>query len=214
MIDNSFQPKTDGQRKYIHSIINNTITFATGPAGTGKTIIAVKLAVDALKSGEVNKLILCRPAVAAGEKLGFLPGDMAAKVDPYLRPIYDYLEEFLGEDYRTYVTRKYIEVAPIAFMRGRTLKKAFILMDEAQNSTVEQMKMFLTRLGDGSRMVINGDMTQNDLKEDQRSGLEHASGILRGISGLGWVDLKSCDVVRHPMVTKIVEAYDERDKPR
>lgn len=206
---NKFGPKTEGQRHYIESIIKNTLTFATGPAGCGKTLVAVKLAVDALLSGEVNKLILCRPAVAAGEKLGFLPGDLAAKVDPYLRPIYDYLEEFLGSDYQKYASRQFIEVSPIAFMRGRTLKKAFVLMDEAQNATVEQMKMFLTRLGDGSKMVINGDITQNDLPDDKMSGLINAKNILQGIDDIGWIELTSCDVVRHPLVNKIVEAYEE-----
>ena len=204
---NKLEPKTRGQREYLRSIDVNTITFATGPAGTGKTVCSVYKAVEGLLSGEFRKLVLCRPAVAAGEKLGYLPGDLKAKVDPYLTPIYDYLEKFLADKYHTYANRDYIEVCPIAFLRGRSLEKCFVLMDEAQNCTIEQMKMFLTRLGDGSKMVINGDITQNDLPEGKTSGLEDAQEILSDINDIGWVHLTEVDIVRHPLVAKIVEAY-------
>lgn len=208
MLNKKIEPKTQGQRDYVESIYNNTITFATGPAGCGKTILAVRAAAEHLIKGKVKKLILCRPAVAAGEKLGFLPGDLQQKVDPYLRPIYDYLEMFFGQNYQKYANRNYIEVTPIAFMRGRSLSNCFILMDEAQNATIEQMKMFLTRIDDGSKMIINGDITQNDLPNGEKSGLSHASEILRNINDIGWVDLKPIDIQRHPLVTKIVEKYE------
>lgn len=175
---------------------------------THNTILAVRAAAEHLIKGKVKKLILCRPAVAAGEKLGFLPGDLQQKVDPYLRPIYDYLEMFFGQNYQKYANRNYIEVTPIAFMRGRSLSNCFILMDEAQNATIEQMKMFLTRIDDGSKMIINGDITQNDLPSGEKSGLSHASEILRNINDIGWVDLKPIDIQRHPLVTKIVEKYE------
>ncbi len=205
--------KTVGQKKYVDAIKKNTIVFGVGPAGTGKTYLAVAMAVSAFKSKEVDKIILTRPAVEAGEKLGFLPGDLQTKVDPYLRPLYDALQEMLGLDnYSKLIERGVIEVAPLAYMRGRTLQNAFIILDEAQNTTKEQMKMFLTRLGDGSKMVITGDLTQIDLPEGKKSGLKHAVDILKNIEGLDSVFLTAKDVVRHPLVTEIVKAYSLSEK--
>ena len=206
--------KTVGQKKYVDAIKNNTVVFGVGPAGTGKTYLAVCLAVSAFKGKQVEKIILTRPAVEAGEKLGFLPGDLQTKVDPYLRPLYDALQEMFGlENYLKYMEKGVIEVAPLAYMRGRTLSNAFIILDEAQNTTCEQMKMFLTRMGDGSKMVITGDVTQIDLPEGKRSGLKHAVSVLKNIEGVETVTLTAKDVVRHPLVMAIVHAY-ERDAAR
>ena len=202
--------KTVGQKKYADAIKRNTVVFGVGPAGTGKTYLAVCLAVSAYKGKEVEKIILTRPAVEAGEKLGFLPGDLQTKVDPYLRPLYDALQEMFGmETYLKLMEKGVIEVAPLAYMRGRTLSNAFVILDEAQNTTVEQMKMFLTRLGDGSKMVVNGDVTQIDLPEGKRSGLKHAVSILKNIEGIETVTLTAKDVVRNPLVMSIVRAYDQ-----
>ncbi len=185
------------------------MVFGIGPAGTGKTYLAVCLAVQAYKQKQVDKIILTRPAVEAGEKLGFLPGDLQTKVDPYLRPLYDALQEMLGlETYTKLMERGSIEIAPLAYMRGRTLSNAFIILDEAQNSTREQMKMFLTRLGDGSKMVITGDVTQIDLPDGKKSGLEHAAHVLKEVEGIGIVHLSDKDVVRNPLVMSIVRAYE------
>ena len=206
--------KTVGQQKYVSAIRANTITFGTGPAGTGKTYLAVTLAVAAYKAKEVEKIILTRPAVEAGEKLGFLPGDLQTKVDPYLRPLYDALQELFGlETYAKLMEKGVIEVAPLAYMRGRTLTSAFVILDEAQNATREQMKMFLTRLGEGSRMVVTGDLTQTDLPEGKTSGLKHAVNVLKGVEDIAVVELTERDVVRHPLVMRIVRAY-ERDEQR
>ena len=206
--------KTVGQNKYVDAIKNNTVVFGGGPAGTGKTYLAVCLAVSAFKGKQVEKIILTRPAVEAGEKLGFLPGDLQTKVDPYLRPLYDALQEMFGlENYLKYMEKGVIEVAPLAYLRGRTLSNAFIILDEAQNTTCEQMKMFLTRMGDGSKMVITGDVTQIDLPEGKRSGLKHAVSVLKNIEGIETVTLTAKDVVRHPLVMQIVRAY-ERDATR
>ena len=202
--------KTVGQRKYVEEINKNQIVFGIGPAGTGKTYLAVCLAVQAYKQKQVDKIILTRPAVEAGEKLGFLPGDLQTKVDPYLRPLYDALQEMLGlETYAKLMERGSIEIAPLAYMRGRTLSNAFIILDEAQNSTREQMKMFLTRLGDGSKMVITGDVTQIDLPDGKKSGLEHAAYVLREVEGISIVRLTDKDVVRNPLVMSIVRAYEQ-----
>ena len=201
--------RSGGQEKYIESILRNELVFCIGPAGTGKTYLAVRLAVDGLRAGEYQKLILCRPAVEAGEKLGFLPGDFQAKINPYLRPLYDALNDVLGmEQVKRYIEREIIEIIPLAYMRGRTLNNSFIILDEGQNTTVSQMKMFLTRLGMGSKVIANGDVTQFDLPEDQLSGLVHAGSIFRDIPGIGWVELEKMDIVRHPLVKKIVEAYE------
>ena len=206
--------KTVGQKLYVDAIKNNTVVFGVGPAGTGKTYLAVCLAVQAMKQKQVDKIILTRPAVEAGEKLGFLPGDLQTKVDPYLRPLYDALQEMLGlETYTKLMERGSIEIAPLAYMRGRTLSNAFIILDEAQNTTVEQMKMFLTRMGDGSKVVVTGDVTQIDLPEGKRSGLKHAVSVLKNIEGIETVTLTAKDVVRHPLVMQIVRAY-ERDASR
>lgn len=203
--------KTVGQKAYVEAIKKNSVVFGIGPAGTGKTYLAVCLAVQAMKQKQVEKIILTRPAVEAGEKLGFLPGDLQTKVDPYLRPLYDALQEMLGvENYVKHMERGSIEIAPLAYMRGRTLSNAFIILDEAQNATKEQMKMFLTRLGDGSKMVITGDATQTDLPEGKHSGLVHASRLLRGVEGIAVINLTDKDVVRNPLVMRIVRAY-ERD---
>ncbi len=205
--------KTVGQKRYIDSIKLNPVTFGIGPAGTGKTYLAVCVAVQAMKSRLADKIILTRPAVEAGEKLGFLPGDLQNKVDPYLRPLYDALQEMLGlETYTKLMERGSIEIAPLAYMRGRTLSNAFIILDEAQNTTREQMKMFLTRLGDGSKMVITGDRTQIDLPSGKSSGLEHAAEVLKEVDGVGIIHLTDKDVVRNPMVMKIVRAYDKADR--
>lgn len=207
--------KTVGQRKYVDCINRDNIVFGIGPAGTGKTYLAVCLAVQAFKQKQVDKIILTRPAVEAGEKLGFLPGDLQTKVDPYLRPLYDALQEMLGlETYAKLMERGVIEIAPLAYMRGRTLSNAFIILDEAQNATKEQMKMFLTRLGDGSKMVVTGDATQIDLPEGKRSGLEHAARVLKDVDGISVVYLTDKDVVRNPLVMSIVRAYEADDTGR
>lgn len=207
------QPKTLGQKEYINLIKNNDITFGVGPAGTGKTYLAVAMAVKAFKRDEVSRIILTRPAVEAGENLGFLPGDLKDKVDPYLRPLYDALFDMLGADkFNKYLERGLIEVAPLAFMRGRTLDNAFIILDEAQNTTREQMKMFLTRLGFGSKAVVTGDLTQTDLPDNKRSGLLHARDVLKGVEGIGSITLTERDVVRHALVQRIIVSYDKYDK--
>lgn len=205
--------KTIGQREYVKAIRNKTIVFGVGPAGTGKTYLAVALAVSAFKAGEVEKIILTRPAIEAGEKFGFLPGDLQTKVDPYLRPLYDALQEMFGIDsYTKLIERGIIEIAPLAYMRGRTLSSSFIILDEAQNTTGEQMKMFLTRLGENSKMVITGDDTQVDLPYGKTSGLSSATKILSGIDEIGIIRLTEKDVVRHELVQKIVIAYEKAAK--
>ncbi|MGZ3499237.1 MAG: PhoH family protein [Vulcanimicrobiaceae bacterium] len=202
------RPKTSGQRAFVHSIEANTLTFGIGPAGTGKTFLAVVMAVRALRAREVARVILSRPAVEAGEKLGFLPGDLKEKVDPYLRPLYDALGECLDDNIVTkYIERGTIEVAPLAYMRGRTLSDAFVILDEAQNATREQLKMFLTRLGANSKMVVNGDITQIDLPLGAASGLPEARRRFSGVTDIGIVELDETDVVRHPLVAKIIRAY-------
>lgn len=204
------KPKTLGQKKYVDLIKNNTIVFGIGPAGTGKTYLAMAMAITAFKNNEVNRIILTRPAIEAGEKLGFLPGDLQQKVDPYLRPLYDALYEIMGaENFMKNMEKGLIEVAPLAYMRGRTLDNAFIVLDEAQNTTPEQMKMFLTRIGYGSKAVITGDVTQIDLTEGKHSGLTEATRILSGIEGIGQITLTNKDVVRHPLVQKIILAYEK-----
>ena len=204
------RPKTSGQKRYVDAVAANTVTFAIGPAGTGKSYLAVALAVQALQTKAINRIILTRPAVEAGERLGFLPGDVLAKVDPYLRPLYDALYDMLDAEVVTrLMDRGTIEVAPLAFMRGRTLNDSFIILDEAQNTTPEQMKMFLTRLGFGSKVVVTGDVTQIDLPEGRgRSGLQAVRTILDGIDGLAFVELDARDVVRHRIVQDIVNAYE------
>ena len=203
------KPKTIGQKEYIASVLKNTITIGVGPAGTGKTYLAVAAAVQAFRDKQVNRIILTRPAVEAGERLGFLPGDLQSKVDPYLRPLYDALFDMLGaETYQKYLERGNIEVAPLAYMRGRTLDDSFIILDEAQNTSREQMKMFLTRLGFGSKIVITGDVTQIDLPDGKASGLKEAMRVLRDVEGIGICELTNADVVRHVMVQRIVEAYE------
>ena len=205
--------KTYGQACYVRSVERNTIVFGIGPAGTGKTYLAVALACNALRDKQVSRIVLARPAVEAGEKLGFLPGDLEAKVDPYLKPLTDALLEMMGADSFARAQEKgVVEVAPLAYMRGRTLSDSFIILDEAQNATREQMKMFLTRMGEGSKIVVTGDVTQVDLPSDKQSGLVHASQLLSGIEGIETVTLKSSDVVRHPLVQAIVEAYDAEAK--
>lgn len=202
--------KTLGQKKYVKALKKNTVVFGVGPAGTGKTYLAVAMAVLAFKNKEVSRIILTRPAVEAGEKLGFLPGDLQNKVDPYLRPLYDALYDFLGsEGFKTLSERGAIEVAPLAYMRGRTLNDAYIILDEAQNCTIEQMKMFLTRFGEGSRVVVTGDITQIDLPQDKKSGLIHALRVLSDVEGIATVHLSARDVVRHEMVQRIVRAYEK-----
>lgn len=201
--------KTIGQNHYIELIKKNTVVFAIGPAGTGKTYLAMAMAVSAFRRNEVSKIILTRPAIEAGEKLGFLPGDLQSKVDPYLRPLYDALFEIMGaETFEKNMEKSLIEVAPLAYMRGRTLNNAFIVLDEAQNTTPEQMKMFLTRIGFNSKVVITGDLTQVDLPREKKSGLKEASRILGEVEGIGFSYLNKEDVVRHPIVQRIVEAYD------
>ena len=205
--------KTVGQNQYIEKIRSNPIVFGIGPAGTGKTYLAVAMAVAAFKNKEINKIVLTRPAIEAGESLGFLPGDMQEKVDPYLRPLYDALGEMLGyEAFHKHIERGIIEVAPLAYMRGRTLDDAFIILDEAQNTTPEQMKMFLTRLGFGSKAVVTGDLTQTDLPDNKKSGLLHARDVLKGVEGIGSINLTERDVVRHALVQRIIVAYDKYDK--
>ena len=207
------QPKTLGQKKYVDLIKSNDITFGIGPAGTGKTYLAVAMAVRAFRNDEVSRIILTRPAVEAGESLGFLPGDMRDKVDPYLRPLYDALFDMLGPDrFNKYLERGNIEVAPLAFMRGRTLDNAFIILDEAQNTTPEQMKMFLTRLGFGSKAVVTGDITQTDLPNNKKSGLLQTTKILKNVSGIGSMELTEKDVVRHELVQRIIRAYEKFEK--
>lgn len=207
------KPKTLGQKKYCESIRENTITFGIGPAGTGKTYLAVAMAVTAFRAKEVNRIILTRPAVEAGEKLGFLPGDLQSKVDPYLRPLYDALFDMLGaENFQRYQERGAIEVAPLAYMRGRTLDDSFIILDEAQNTTPEQMKMFLTRLGFRSKMVITGDVTQIDLPDGKKSGLKKVMHILRDVDDISICKFNQKDVVRHKLVQDIVNAYEKYEK--
>lgn len=204
------RPKTLGQRLYLDTIRHNSITFGIGPAGTGKTYLAVVMAVAALRNKEINKIILTRPAVEAGERLGFLPGDLQDKVDPYLRPLYDALQDILGQDaYQKLMAKGVIEIAPLAYMRGRTLEDAFIILDEAQNTTDKQMKMFLTRLGFGSRMVVTGDLGQVDLPRGVTSGLREAAEVLKDVKGVGIVRMAPMDVIRHEVVTRIVEAYGD-----
>ncbi|MFT4941288.1 MAG: phosphate starvation-inducible PhoH-like protein [Paraglaciecola sp.] len=207
------RPKTQLQSNYLENISKRVINFGVGPAGTGKTYLAVAKAVQALENEEVARLILTRPAVEAGEKLGFLPGDLSQKVDPYLRPVYDALYEMIGFDkVEKLISRHVIEVAPLAYMRGRTLNNAFVILDEAQNTTPMQMKMFLTRIGFGTKAVITGDVTQTDLPPNQSSGLSHSLNILKNIEAIGIVNFTSGDVVRHPLVQSIVEAYDKYEK--
>ena len=202
------KPKTLGQKEYIASVLKNTVPTGVGPAGTGKTYLAVAAAVQAFREKQVNRIILTRPAVEAGERLGFLPGDLQSKVDPYLRPLYDALFDMLGaETYQKYLERGNIEVAPLAYMRGRTLDDSFIILDEAQNTSREQMKMFLTRMGFGSKVVITGDITQIDLPGDKPSGLKEAMKVLKGVEGVSICQLGKADVVRHVMVQRIIEAY-------
>ena len=209
------KPKTIGQKEYIASVLKNTVTIGVGPAGTGKTYLAVAAAVQAFRDKQVNRIILTRPAVEAGERLGFLPGDLQSKVDPYLRPLYDALFDMLGaETYQKYLERGNIEVAPLAYMRGRTLDDSFIILDEAQNTSREQMKMFLTRLGFGSKIVITGDVTQIDLPDGKASGLKEAMRVLRRVEGIGICELTNADVVRHVMVQRIVAAYEEYENAR
>ena len=209
------KPKTIGQKEYIKSVLHNTVTIGVGPAGTGKTYLAVAAAVAAFRDKQVNRIILTRPAVEAGERLGFLPGDLQSKVDPYLRPLYDALFDMLGaETYQKYLERGNIEVAPLAYMRGRTLDDSFIILDEAQNTSREQMKMFLTRLGFGSKIVITGDVTQIDLPADKSSGLKEAMRVLRNVEGIGICRLTNADVVRHVMVQRIVEAYERYEEAK
>ncbi len=209
------KPKTLGQKKYIDSIKNNTIVFGIGPAGTGKTYLAVAMAVNAFRAKEVNRIILTRPAVEAGEKLGFLPGDLQQKVDPYLRPLYDALFDMLGaESFQRYQEKGNIEVAPLAYMRGRTLDESFIILDEAQNTTPEQMKMFLTRLGFNSKIVVTGDITQIDLPDGKRSGLVDAVKILKNVEDIQTVRFSEKDVVRHKLVMDIIKAYEKNEEAK
>lgn len=208
----SIKPRTQNQHKYVAAVLTHDINFGIGPAGTGKTYLAVACAVQALLKDEIERILLVRPAVEAGEKLGFLPGDLSQKVDPYLRPLYDALYEMLGfETVDKLIERNVIEVAPLAYMRGRTLNGAFIILDESQNTTREQMKMFLTRIGFGSTAVINGDPSQIDLPRGQASGLKHAIEVLDGVDGISFTHFTSRDVVRHPLVQRIVDAYDKFD---
>ncbi|MDD7305627.1 MAG: PhoH family protein [Peptoniphilaceae bacterium] len=209
------KPKTLGQKSYVDMIRKNDIVFGIGPAGTGKTYLAVACAVAAFKRGDVNRIILTRPAVEAGESLGFLPGDLQDKVDPYLRPLYDALFEIFGfENYQGLVEKGIIEIAPLAYMRGRTLDNSFVILDEAQNTTHEQMKMFLTRLGYGSKAIITGDITQIDLPRGKKSGLASAARILDGVEGIRFMKFSSIDVVRHPLVQRIIDAYETDEKKR
>jgi phosphate starvation-inducible protein PhoH and related proteins len=205
--------KTLGQRHYVQSMRKRDLVFGIGPAGTGKTYLAVVMAVNALKDGRIKKIVLTRPAVEAGESLGFLPGDLKEKVDPYLRPLYDALHDLLGAEHtERLIERGTIEIAPLAYMRGRTLDESFVILDEAQNTSPEQMKMFLTRLGFGSKMVITGDLTQIDLPRGKESGLKVTEKRLEGVNGIDFIYLKQLDVVRHPLVQRIIEAYETYDK--
>jgi phosphate starvation-inducible PhoH-like protein len=207
------KPRSPNQIEYVHNLLSYNMNFGIGPAGTGKTYLAVACAVDALLHGRVSRIILARPAVEAGERLGFLPGDLSQKIDPYLRPLYDALWEMLGvEQVAKYIERNIIEVAPLAYMRGRTLNDAFIILDESQNTTVEQMKMFLTRLGFNSTAVINGDITQVDLPRGKLSGLKHVTEVLKGVPDISFTHFSSADVVRHPLVQKVVDAYARYEK--
>ena len=207
------KPKTLGQKQYVDAIRKKMIVFGIGPAGTGKTYLAMAMAIQAFKDGEVNRIILTRPAIEAGEKLGFLPGDLQSKIDPYLRPLYDALYQIMGAESFLHNSEKgLIEVAPLAYMRGRTLDNAYIILDEAQNTTPAQMKMFLTRIGFGSKVVITGDKTQKDLPGGAASGLDVATRVLEKIDDIGFCNLTSADVVRHPLVQKIVQAYDQYEK--
>jgi phosphate starvation-inducible PhoH-like protein len=209
------RPKTHGQKVYVDAVRDNTMVFGIGPAGTGKTYLAMACAIEALQSGSVRRIILTRPAVEAGERLGFLPGDLIAKVDPYLRPLYDALYEMLGpEETANLMERGTIEIAPLAYMRGRTLNDAFVVLDEAQNTSPEQMKMFLTRLGFNSKMIVTGDVTQVDLDEGRRSGLRTIRRVLRNINGIAFIELTGDDVVRHRIVAAIVEAYRQYEERR
>ena len=209
------KPKTIGQKQYVDSIFKNTVTIGVGPAGTGKTYLAVAAAVAAFRERKINRIILTRPAVEAGERLGFLPGDLQSKVDTYLRPLYDALFDMLGaETYPKYLERGTVERAPLAYMRGRTLDDSFIILDEAQNTSCEQMKMFLTRMGFGSKMVITGDATQIDLPADKMSGLKQAVRVLKGVEGIGICELNDQDVVRHVMVQRIIRAYQDYEDAR
>ncbi|HVR75758.1 MAG TPA: PhoH family protein [Planctomycetota bacterium] len=213
MADESEAPRgiarSGGQEAYVQAIQKNEIVFCIGPAGTGKTYLAVRMAINFLRGGTIRKLVLCRPAVEAGEKLGFLPGDFQAKINPYLRPLYDALNDILEYDQvKRYLEREIIEILPLAYMRGRTLNNSFIILDEGQNTSIAQMKMFLTRMGMGSRIVVNGDVTQVDLPEGFPSGLIHAQKIIRDISGIAWIEMQKGDIVRHPLVRRIVEAYE------
>jgi phosphate starvation-inducible PhoH-like protein len=207
------RPRGPNQAQYVHKVLTHDINFGVGPAGTGKTYLAVACAVDALERDQIRRILLVRPAVEAGERLGFLPGDLAQKIDPYLRPLYDALYEMLGfERVNKLIERNVIEVAPLAYMRGRTLNEAFIILDEAQNTTTEQMKMFLTRLGFGSTAVITGDITQIDLPRGQKSGLREAAEVLREVEGISFTFFNARDVVRHALVQKVVQAYEQHDR--
>ncbi len=207
------KPKTLGQKKYVDAIRDNMLVFGQGPAGTGKTYLAIAMAVTAFQKEEVEKIILTRPAIEAGEKLGFLPGDLQSKIDPYLRPLYDALYQIMGpENFQKNMERERIEVAPLAYMRGRTLENAFIILDEAQNTTPAQMKMFLTRIGFGSKVVVTGDKSQKDLAPGMKSGLDVAERVLKKIKDISFITLDGKDVVRHPLVQKIVEAYEDYEK--
>ena len=207
------KPRTENQQQLVDAFFNNDMTFAVGPAGTGKTYLSIALAVKALKEKTIKKIILSRPAVEAGEKLGFLPGDMKDKIDPYLQPLYDALEDMLPQAKLQEMMEKHvIQIAPLAFMRGRTLSDAVVILDEAQNTTCAQIRMFLTRMGWNTKMIITGDMTQIDLPREQKSGLKEALGILTGIEGIGVVELTRKDIVRHKLVTRIVNAYEKYDK--
>jgi len=209
----SIRARNAGQQNYVQSVKNNDIVFGIGPAGTGKTFLAVAMAIESMRKNEVKRIILTRPAVEAGESLGFLPGDLKEKVDPYLRPLYDALYNIYGTEHTgRLMERESIEVAPLAYMRGRTLDDAFVILDEAQNTTVPQMKMFLTRLGFGSKMIINGDTTQIDLPGKATSGLIHANRLLKNTKGIGHVQFKTADVVRHPLVSRVINAYDAENK--
>jgi phosphate starvation-inducible PhoH-like protein len=201
--------RSPGQEAYMDAMVKNALVFCIGPAGTGKTFLAVRMAVHLLRAGDIRRIILCRPAVEAGEKLGFLPGDFQAKINPYLRPLYDALNDILEFDQvKRYMERQIIEIIPLAYMRGRTLNNALVILDEGQNTSVIQMKMFLTRMGMNSRIVVNGDITQVDLPKGQESGLVHAEKIVRNIEGVSWVRMGKADIVRHPLVRKIVAAYE------
>lgn len=207
--------RSRGQAIFLRSMLENEVVFCVGPAGTGKTFLAVYMAIQFLRADRVRRIVLCRPAVEAGEKLGFLPGDFQAKINPYLRPLYDALNDILDYDQvKRYLEREVIEVLPLAYMRGRTLNNSFIILDEGQNTTVLQMKMFLTRMGMNSRIVANGDITQVDLAEGQLSGLVHAHRIMKGIPGIGWVKLEKTDIVRHPLVRRILAAYEASERGR